>query len=134
MTLKSKVEFFTQCHFTSNRLRENIYNPLDNLRKEQVELALDSFGVDIDDRIRNKSELENKLKEHLHGMKRPPLLFVDDLSVSLDDINCSSYEICLHEPLHDLTNMAKEIMVEYKRCHSGMAKEMYIRNMSFLIN
>ena len=24
----------------------------------------------------------------------------------------------------------KEIMVEYKRCHSGMAKEMYIRNMS----
>ena len=94
-------------HFSASNI-----NPLSNLKKNDIIDELDSRDIDVYNL--NKTDLQSKLSEILHGIQRPaalicPSLFNDD---TLSTLNCQHYEISNCEPLHDITNVVQNLLTE----------------------
>ncbi len=49
-----------------------------------------------------KKELEDLLKEELHGVQRVPALLFTSPNKTLGSINCVGYEVLSFEPLHNI--------------------------------
>ena len=59
-----------------------------------------------------KSQLEDLLKEELHGVQRVPALLFTSPDQTLESINCVSYEILSFEPLHDIGKHIENLLTE----------------------
>lgn len=56
-----------------------------------------------------KPELQEKLNNTMHGNQRTPSLMTDDLSKSASTLLGPGYEVLGGEPLHDITNVIRNI-------------------------
>ena len=59
-----------------------------------------------------KSQLEDLLKEELHGVQRVPALLFTTPDQTLESINCASYENLSFEPLHDIGKHIENLLTE----------------------
>ena len=59
-----------------------------------------------------KKELEDLLKDELHGVQRVPALLFTSPNKTLESINCASYEILGFEPLHDIGKHIENLFCE----------------------
>ena len=59
-----------------------------------------------------KKELEDLLKEELHGVQRVPALLFTSPDKTLESFNCASYEILGFEPLHDIGKHIENLLTE----------------------
>ena len=61
---------------------------------------------------KTKEELQNLLKEELHGVQRVPALLFEDPTIPLHAVNCGDYEILGFEPLHDISHHIENVLIE----------------------
>ncbi len=59
-----------------------------------------------------KKELEDLLKDELHGVQRVPALLFTSPNKTLESINCVGYEILGFEPLHDIGKNIENLFCE----------------------
>lgn len=104
------------------RDKDKTINPLANLRKDELNLELGSRGVGTLGLTR--PELQTRLSEILHGIQRPPALMTVHPTKTAEEINCQQYEIMYFEPLHDITNIVQNLIVELP-CHLQDAQKDY---------
>jgi hypothetical protein len=111
LSLQERLDIFKEGTMWKHFSASNI-NPLSNLKKNDLIDELDSRDIDVYNL--NKTDLQSKLSEILHGIQRPaalicPSLFNDD---TLSTLNCQHYEISNCEPLHDITNVVQNLLTE----------------------
>ena len=73
--------------------------PFQGLTKNSLIHELNARAIYEGDK---KKELEDLLKEELHGVQRVPALLFTSPNKTLESINCASYEVLRFEPLHDI--------------------------------
>ena len=66
----------------------------------------------------NRQELQRDLEEELQGIRRPPLLLLDNPQAQLKVRNLHNYEISQLEPLHDIKNLIQMLITEIKSAAS----------------
>ena len=59
-----------------------------------------------------KEELQNLLKEELHGVQQAPALLYQNPDLPFDEINCGDYEVLGSEPLHDISHHIENVLTE----------------------
>ena len=59
-----------------------------------------------------KKELNDLLKDELHGVQRVPALLFTSPNKTLESINCATYEILGFEPLHDIGKHIENLFCE----------------------
>ena len=111
LSLQERLDIFKEGTMWKHFWASNI-NPLSNLKKNDLIDELDSRDIDVYNL--NKTDLQSKLSEILHGIQRPaalicPSLFNDD---TLSTLNCQHYEISNCEPSHDITNVVQNLLTE----------------------
>ena len=72
---------------------------LQQLDKQSLVRELTGRGIYQGDK---KNELQDLLKEVMHGVQRVPALLYNDPMATLESINYSNYDIFGFEPLHDI--------------------------------
>ncbi|VDI64842.1 Hypothetical predicted protein [Mytilus galloprovincialis] len=60
----------------------------------------------------DRNTLKDELTELMHGVTRPPALLMKNPRISTKNLNLDSYEILHNEPLHDISNVVKNIIEE----------------------
>ena len=90
LSLHERLDIFKEGTMWKHCSASNI-NPLSNLKKNDLIDELDSRDIDVYNL--NKTDLQSKLSEILHGIQRPaaricPSLFNDD---TLSTHNCQHY-------------------------------------------
>ena len=137
-SLQEKLIFFkTSPAIIRERLFDGIRNPFDGLTKENIELVLDHLGTEEDYITGTKKDLNDKLKAEVHGRKHPPIIFGKNIAeIDPVDYRLEDYEVAYHEPLHDLTNMAKMVIDElpYHITDERLAKELKALHTASLVN
>ena len=88
---------------------EKSNKPLQHLDKPSLVRELTARGIYEGDK---KKELEDLLKEVMHGVQRVPALLYNDPMATLESINCSNYEILGFEPLHDIVKHIENVLTE----------------------
>ena len=90
---------------------EKSNKPLQNLDKPSLVRELTARGILYYEGDK-KNELEDILKEVMHGVQRVPALLNNDPMATLESINCSNYEILGFEPLHDIGKHIENVLTE----------------------
>ena len=76
-------------------------NYYEKLKKADIETELRQLGLFKDDLLdQNKPVLEERLKEHMHGMHRVPAFIFNEPTTPLKELNLEHYECLAVEPLH----------------------------------
>ena len=83
--------------------------PFQDLTKDELIRELSARGIYEGNR---KEELQNLLKEELHGVQRVPALLYQNPDLPLDEINCGDYEVLGFEPLHDISHHIENVLTE----------------------
>lgn len=109
MTLDDRCKLFST-KSSVYKLKKGILSPLQNLRKEELVEELENRNIDTQEMLR--SELQEKLVSILHGVSRPPALMMQDPSKSSADLHIPNYEILALEPLHDISNVVQNVILE----------------------
>ena len=92
------------------KIESGIFNPFANLKKAELIEELECRNVNTDNMDRNT--LKDELTELMHGVTRPPALLMKNPRISTKNLNLDSYEILHNEPLHDISNVVKNIIEE----------------------
>ena len=104
MTVRSWYTVFAGPCGKANSMAK-LNKPFHKLTKHDLVKELNARSIFDGDK---KSQLEDLLKEELHGVQRVPAL----LFTSLESINCASYEILSFEPLHDIGKHIENLLTE----------------------
>ena len=83
--------------------------PFQDLTRDQLIRELSARGIYEGN---TKEELQNLLKEKLHGVQRVPALLYQNPDIPLEGINCGDYEIVGFEPLHDIGHHIENVFTE----------------------
>ena len=83
--------------------------PFQDLTKDELIRELSARGIYEGN---SKEELQNLLKEELHGVQRVPALLYQNPDLPLDEINCGDYEVLGFEPLHDISHHIENVLTE----------------------
>ncbi len=83
--------------------------PFQDLKKDELTRELSGRGIHEGEA---KEELQNLLKEELHGVQRVPALLYQNPTLPLDSINCGDYEVLGFEPLHDISHHIENVLSE----------------------
>jgi hypothetical protein len=83
--------------------------PFHGLTKPNLVKELNARSIFDGDK---KKELEDLLKEELHGVQRVLALLFTHPEKTLESINCASYEILGFEPLHDIGKHIENLLTE----------------------
>ena len=78
---------------------EKSNKPLQHLDKPSLVRELTARGIYEGYK---KNELEDLLKEVMHGVQRVPTFLYNDPMATLESINCSNYKILGFDPLHGI--------------------------------
>ncbi|CAG2222039.1 unnamed protein product [Mytilus edulis] len=92
------------------KIESGIFNPFGNLKNAELIEELECRNVNTDNMDRNT--LKDELTELMHGVTRPPALLMKNPRISTKNLNLESYEILHNEPLHDISNVVKNIIEE----------------------
>ena len=111
MTLEERREHVVKGVLWEKIISNNCINPFNNLKKDEIECELDKRGIDIYN-LKSKQDLQTKLDEVLHGICRPPALLLNQPQKTTEEHNINYYEVMSCEPLHDLTNVIQNLIVE----------------------
>ena len=77
-------------------------SPFENLTALEMKRELVSRGVDLKGLKITKTELQPVLNKTLKGVKRLPILLLDNPGSDLSELGLEDYEISFCEPMHDL--------------------------------
>ena len=92
------------------KISSGVANPFQGLKRNEIIAELESRGIWSDDE--RKSIVQDKLLETLHGIARPPALCCLDPVKTMAELKIDDYEVLSCEPLHDLTNVIKNLIEE----------------------
>ena len=90
---------------------QKVYKPFKDLTKDELIRELSSRGIYEGN---SKEELQNLLKEELHGVQRVPALLYQSPDIPLDEINSRDYEILGFEPQHDISHHIENVLIELR--------------------
>ena len=95
-------------HGKTNSLQKS-NKPFKDLKKDDFVRELSARGIYEGNA---KEELQNFLKEELHGVQRVPALLYQNPTIPLNSINSGDYEILGFEPLHDISHHIENVLTE----------------------
>lgn len=113
-SIKERVDILTR-GFQGKKfdMKSNI-NPFQGMKKQEIEDELDQRKIKLDERKErqfSKDELDNMFREEIGGIQRPPALLCHSTAPE-NMAALESYEISNCEPLHDITNVVQNLLVE----------------------
>jgi hypothetical protein len=107
MSLADRQDLVLKGPYGKKYSLQKVNKPFHSLTKDELSKELSARGIYEGN---TKEELQNLLKDELHGVQRVPALLYPNLP--LDEINCDEYEILGFEPLHDISHHIENIPTE----------------------
>jgi hypothetical protein len=104
---RQQLVFKGPCGKANSLAKSN--KPFHRLTKTNLVKELNARSIFDGDK---KKELEDLLKEELHGVQRVPALLFTSPDKTLESFNCASYEILGFEPLHDIGKHIENLLTE----------------------
>jgi hypothetical protein len=109
MSLADRQDLVLKGPYGKKNSLKKASKPFQDLNKDELIRELSARGIYEGN---TKEELQNLLKEELHGVQRVPALLYPNPEVPLDEINCGNYEILGFEPLHDISHHIENVLTE----------------------
>ena len=107
MCLAGRQDLVLKGPYGKNNSIEKANKPFQDLNRNELIRELSARGIYEGN---TKDELQNLLKEELHGVQRVPALLHTNPELSLHEINCGNYEILGFEPLHDISHHIENVL------------------------
>jgi hypothetical protein len=109
MSLADRQDLVLKGPYGKKYSLQKVNKPFHSLTKDELSTELSARGIYEGN---TKEELQNLLKDELHGVQRVPALLYPNPNLPLDAINCGEYEILGFEPLHDISHHIENILTE----------------------
>ena len=109
MSLADRQDLVLKGPYGKKNSLKKASKPFQDLNKDELIRELSARGIYEGN---TKEELQNLLKEELHGVQRVPALLYPNPEVPLDEINCGNYDILGFEPLHDISHHIENVLTE----------------------
>ena len=103
--------------------------PFENLSAVQMKEELLSRKIDLKKLKTTKKDLLPELKRELRGVKRVPILLLNDPLIELGELGLSKYEISMVECMHDIGNHIDNLLEELPHHLIKEADKLLIKNM-----
>ena len=92
-------------------MKQNTH-PFDNLNVNQLQQELQSRRIDISHLKKTKKDLYPTLKKSLKGIKRVPIMMIQDPLKELGKLGLDKYEISMLEGIHDISSHIENVLEE----------------------
>ena len=109
MSLSDRQELVLKGPLGKKNSLHQANKPFQDLKKDELTRELSGRGIHEGE---TKEELQNLLKEELHGVQRVPALLYQNPTLPLDSINCGDYKVLGFEPLHDISHHIENVLSE----------------------
>ena len=109
MSLADKQDLVLKGPYGKKNSIEKAIKPFQDLNRNELIRELSARGIYEGHR---NEELQNLLKEELHGVQLVPGLLHTNPELSLEEIKCGNYDIFGFEPLHDISHHIENVLTE----------------------